>query len=503
LRPHEEELKMAREVFRPLWEAAMRGKGEQERHWCCSRYARLEPWASYDYVNAHLKKELKNHFIYHALPWLYAANAEEALAAIESIDWGEGNVGNALLTVISGTPNLGQSQKLELLERAAQHLQAATDPADRVSGLSRVALRLFDLGKMEEARKIVALAAPAAKQFSPKTSAAACVTAGQAIALFDLPAGLRLIYAARDAGDENYWIVALFRVAYRIAPRQPAEAERLAVAAIDSERQSSAADFRRENHREPREDEVASTITWHEQRLVPLGYHLAAADAARAEQVAKSIHSPYLRAYAVGMVAKALAPTQRAAARRLLLEAYDTMIAEGLQRQEQHWLLWPLDPQPSTVAAALLPVAEEIDPTLVGDCLWRAVSFRIHRPTDAFLLWLQPESSDAALAAFVARYDRKLARALMPRRAARVVPANYELDYDCLPSLAAIDACEALKELQAEAPVRKADAIDRFANTFYLMGVLPIASPHRWDWLAGHYNLWIPDNQYAENSSWW
>ena len=47
---------------------------------------------------------------------------------------------------------------------------------------------------------------------------------------------------------------------------------------------------------------------------------------------------------------------------------------------------------------------------------------------------------------------------------------------------------------------RNAGVDQRFENTFYLMGVLPIEGPHRWDWLVGHYGLWIPDNQYDENS---
>jgi hypothetical protein len=82
------------------------------------------------------------------------------------------------------------------------------------------------------------------------------------------------------------------------------------------------------------------------------------------------------------------------------------------------------------VAAALLPVVEEIDPALVGDCLWHALSFRQHRPADAFLLWLQPEDNDAALAAFVARYDRGLAHALLPGVDTRVIPARDEPAYD-------------------------------------------------------------------------
>jgi hypothetical protein len=500
LRPHEEELKMARQVFWPLWQAAMKSKGDQEKAWCCNRYAQLEPWAAYDYVATKLPKDLKNSFVYRAMPLLYAAQPEESLAALESIEWGEGITGRALLSVVSGTPNLSRKQKLDLLDRAAQHLQAATDPNERLLGLSGVALRLFEVGQAEEAKKLVGVVGPAATQLSPKTGGAACVAAAQAVSLCDLPAGLRLIYAARDAGDENNWARALFHVAYRIARDRPVEAERLAIEAIAYEQRSYPAHFRRENRRTPTENELATTGAWQEKRLVPLCYHLASADAVRAERVARAIQSPFLRAYALGMVAKALASSQRATARRLLLQAYDK-IAEGFQKQDRRWISWPLDPQPSTVAAALLPVVEEIDPALVGDCLWHAISFRLHRPADAFLLWLQPEDNDAVLAAFLARYDRGLAHALLPGVDTRVVPARDEPAYDRQTALGVIDMNEALGELRSAATAGDAVAGRCFANARYLNELVPIESRHRWDFLTARYRLWILDNRYAEDSS--
>ena len=131
--------------------------------------------------------------------------------------------------------------------------------------------------------------------------------------------------------------------------------------------------------------------------------------------MAATIHNPYSRAYAVGMIAKALAPSDKAKARKLILQAYD-ILAEASRNPDRRWpqLSWAGSSLP-VVAAGLLPVVEEIDPTLVSECLWRAVSFRLHRPADDFLVWMEPESNDGVLAAFVARYDRPLARALSPK----------------------------------------------------------------------------------------
>ena len=105
------------------------------------------------------------------------------------------------------------------------------------------------------------------------------------------------------------------------------------------------------------------------------------------------------------MIAKALAPSNKVEARELIVRAYG-ILAEADRNREPRWSqVWWESSLPVT-AAGLLPVVEEIDPTLVRECLWQAVSFRLHRPADAFLVLMEPESNDRVLAAFAARYDR-------------------------------------------------------------------------------------------------
>ncbi|HEX7378697.1 MAG TPA: hypothetical protein VF278_16370, partial [Pirellulales bacterium] len=75
---------------------------------------------------------------------------------------------------------------------------------------------------------------------------------------------------------------------------------------------------------------------------------------------------------------------------------------------------------PAVLAAALLPVAERIDPALVERCFWRALAMRSPRP-------LRPgEQLNAAvvpgvLAIFISRYDRAAARVLAQPVAAEVL----------------------------------------------------------------------------------
>ena len=132
--------------------------------------------------------------------------------------------------------------------------------------------------------------------------------------------------------------------------------------------------------------------------------------------------------------------------------------------------------------------------------MWRTVSFRLHRPADEFLVWLEPETNDGALAAYVARYDRRLARALSPPVDKKVFPNQERLDIGYLPLLM-IDANEAMEKLRAAAASPGADASDCFQNAYYLMQFVPIDAPHRWDRLASQHSLWIPDNQYPDDSS--
>src|SRR6185312_332513 len=85
---------------------------------------------------------------------------------------------------------------------------------------------------------------------------------------------------------------------------------------------------------------------------------------------------------------------------------------------------------PAAVAAALLPVAERIDPKLVPELFWRAISFHAPRPGVEI-------RSDAVFALLLARYDRPLARAFFEPLADRAL-ASGETDLGPLVAAAAI-----------------------------------------------------------------
>ena len=67
-----------------------------------------------------------------------------------------------------------------------------------------------------------------------------------------------------------------------------------------------------------------------------------------------------------------------------------------------------------------MPAVEAVDPTLVRQYLWRAVSFRIPRVGDEQQLPLA-DRANAALAMMIARYDRAAAAAVLRPIEARLV----------------------------------------------------------------------------------
>ncbi len=433
------------------------------------------------------------------MPLLYAADPDEALAVLESIGWGEGSKAGALLNTVRETPGLSRRQKLDLLDRAALHAKAAIDPDDRVSQLSRVAIQLFELGKADDAKRIVESVVPVAEQLVPKDHGAALAAVAEAVSLFDLPAGVRRAQNLRaEDADDNHSTRALFRIAYRVAQRQPAEAERIAAEALEWAGKDRERYYRRSFNREPTEEELAFGVTFDENRLVPLCYRLASVDADRAERLAGGIHNPHLRAYAMGMVAKALATTDRPRARKIILQAYN-VLTEGCRNPDPRWPQRRCFFCPPTVAGCLLGVVEQIDPTLVGECMWRAVSYRLHRSADEFVALLEPEENDAALAAFVARYDRRLAHALLPAVDLIVTPAGAR--EDIVPRAAAltlIDFDEALRGSQRGSSSQQ----DPPPEASALVGLVPIELPFRWNAFAiRECYLWVPNERYDYESS--
>jgi hypothetical protein len=93
---------------------------------------------------------------------------------------------------------------------------------------------------------------------------------------------------------------------------------------------------------------------------------------------------------------------------------------------------------PATVAAALLPIAERTDPSLVAELFWRCVSYRVRGLNSTV-------QSDAVLALLLGRFDPVVGRRLLDPLPDR---ARNSGDLDLAPiiaALAVLDPDRALK----------------------------------------------------------
>ena len=290
---------------------------------------------------------------------------------------------------------------------------------------------------------------------------------------------------------------ALFHVAYRIAREQPAEAERLAAEALDFAPRSCRQVLSKTIQPRANRGRTGDLGQWERDSAHPALLRFGFGRCRSGGAGGGDNPEPSFTGVCRGNAGESPRADGQTRARKLILRAYDGL-ADACRNPDRRW---PRDSwrfSPPIVAAGLLPVVERIDPTLVGEFLWRALSYRLPRSADDCLVSLEPERNDATLAAFAARYDRGLARALLPPVDKTIVPAPaWADDSYWIPMFAMTDVNEALEKLRAGAASPDADAGQCLQNAFFLMQMLPIDGSHRWDFYAmNNCGLWNPDNQY-------
>lgn len=338
---------------------------------------------------------------------LVSADLDEALVVIALMDQPYARVDTCVFACdqLVGAP---LDVRSKLLEEALVHANAEADPGSKARELGRIAVHWLDLGRRERGVKLLregqslAEALPAPQEANLRLSAYRGVIAGM-LARIDTPAALRLMEGFSGRQLINFRA----DVARGLADHNPAEAERL-FGLIES----PPAPFR--------------------MRLAPLA-RMAATDPERAARLARTFVDPYERAFALGTVAHSLVAKDSEAAAGLLEEAYELL--------EQAGEVGPTDygrRDAALTAAALLPVAEKIEPLLVEEYLWRSLSLRRPWPVPGDLAW-RHDMRLAGLSAMVARYDRGIARDLLAPLAERLREVPAEASASVTRALALID----------------------------------------------------------------
>ena len=331
---------------------------------------RLEPWQPNN-LRLNLAKALVRE------------NYDEARELIEAIP--DTNVRSYAYSEASvALPESERSRKLELLNESLVAGRAVTDPWSRVLRLADVGERLFDLGKTEEATKLLREGLEIATKL-PTTGSRRCWARGtlaQALAPIDLPAALGLLKGTEEERDHQQY---LGQIAHELAGRNPVEAERIV-------------GMLRDNWPHFRDN--------YTQRVC---YRMVSVDPKRAMALAAGMTDHRHKARALGAMALALSETKKdpATASRLLDEAF-AVLDEAVASNQDDWNGLSMA---CTAAAGLLPIIERVDARRLPEFLWRVLALRppIPGPNGREGIF---DIASARVAVMAARYDRTIARQL-------------------------------------------------------------------------------------------
>ena len=451
------EMDLARRVMAPYVDRVLSEGDQSTRIRTLELLARVDPKRVLALIEGRGVEDAwsADHLRHAASCGLGGSNADERMAVVEAIRDPEWRV-VAALHAADAMPEAARVLKREWVDHALQDARSVVDPARRVVSLARVADRLIDLGEVAEATRLFEEARPVAESLPLATSGGrARVEFAESLARVDPARALALTEEILDPGAFDR---CRLEIARRMASRDPAKVVQVL-----------------ESLRDPRSLARALPELCH--ALAPFEPALARQLLARARADA-----PCLPPYALGMMALALSDRDKPTATAWLREAFDLLgriAASG-----------PPTPgashDPAAVAASLLPVAERIDPKLVPELFWRAVSFHAPRPGNEV-------RSDALLALLLARYDRTVARSFFKPAAERAL-ASPEAD------LATLFAASAI--LDPALALRLVDALpDAPDLTFHhpknearlnLAAALARGTPACWDDATSRFlNLWV------------
>ncbi|HQU42486.1 MAG TPA: carboxypeptidase-like regulatory domain-containing protein [Pirellulales bacterium] len=350
-------------------------------------------------------------------------------------------------------------RRVKLLDEALVHARSEPDPGLRARELGQIAVRWLALGQRERGVSLLRRGQALAEALPTPNEANLRLTANRGsfagmLARIDGPAALPLIEGF--SGD----LLNRFRtdMARGLADHDPAEAERL---------------FRL----------IDPAPLFFRMRLAPVA-RMAAADPERAAHLARGYRDPCEQAFALGSVAHGLAAKDRAAAVRLLEEAYGL-----LDRASQFGVTQNRRRDAALTAAALLPVAEKFDPKLVEGYFWRALSLRQPWPAPSEPQVLR-DVRLAELAAMIARYDRSIARDLLSPLAGRF-GTQFMIGPAVIDPRWAAELVQAMPDVSA--PPAKNPKLIRARNLAGWLGRPLRGFEGIWEQVYGHCDLRDPD----------
>lgn len=384
---------MALRLIEPLLPALKVGELQGEKVWVLGILATLDPNRVTEFSHLPIFAEvgLGAEAEYQAALALLDEDLAEALSLGEAI--GDPYLrGRVYLAACDSLPEEERTRKAEFLTTALLHARAAADAGRRLEFIGQVAERWLDLGEIERGTALLREGQALAEELPAPSEAAERAHelaphlrarfAGS-LARIDGPAAIKLSSGFSPTYADRYRRL----IVRGLATHDPAAAEKL----LDEFDYPDAAGAADALHR------------------------MTAIDPKRAARLARKCEAQHERGYLLGMVAHAVARQDAAQAAALLDEAYHCLELASMSGADAG-AAWE---HPSVLAAALLPVAERIDPALIDSYLWRAMALR---PLRAPRITARNTSAavTAALAMFISRYDPDVALVLVTPLATQV-----------------------------------------------------------------------------------
>jgi hypothetical protein len=365
-----------------------------------------------------------------------------------------------------------RARRIELIDQALLHARGVKEGDKRPLCLGQIADQLLELGETDKATRILREGEKDARALANAAFAGYARGAfAEELAQIDLDAALAL---TKDLSDPREFDRHHGNIAHELAGKDPAAADRVLAMVRDQRQRDSSA--------------------------IRVCYRMATVDPARARRIAGGIRHTLMKPYALGMMAQALAGSEktRPVAAELLAAAFDEL-ARSVEVGKDEFNNME---SAAVMAASLLPVAEAIDPSLVPECLWRSVSFR--RPTpgpesDSSQAWFL-DASAAALAMRIARYDPATARVLLDPIVRRVASepekTGAAVGREAIVALALINPQRAVTLLEQlpDGPPRSLLHQTKDRARWDLAAVLARPADRRWKYLQWNFfHAWVPD----------
>ena len=302
--------------------------------------------------------------------------AEHIDEARELVEESSEPAAKAEMLCVLSTMATNPVRKREFLGEALVDARASHIPAMRIAAMASVGSQLMDLGEKEKGA-VVLKEALGEVEGLPKFGEGFFARAELAVHLarVDVPAAVELLKGSK--GRPQQFAHRCGQLAQVVAAIDPAAAEDI-LKMIP-------------------EWSGPEKFSWQPVFVPHVACKMAARDLPRARRLADALDSAAARGWAYGAMADTLAATDRPQATELLRHAF--ALLDQASAEEPNAVI-----DRAAAAGALARTAEKIDPALVPECFWHAVSFA--KPSaDDEKRPPQRLETNGELAALLARYE--------------------------------------------------------------------------------------------------